>query len=84
MEETMHQEPRGSGPRWKPGTRPLELDIVHMLQTRLTILAMVGGDLEPLDDRLDDDRRRLMERTFHRHTRMLNIMVTKGYVDCSI
>jgi hypothetical protein len=55
-----------------------------MLQTRLTILAMVGGDLEPLDDRLDDDRRRLMERTFHRHTRMLNVMATKGYVDCSI
>jgi hypothetical protein len=45
---------------------------------------MVGGDLEPLDDRLDDDRRRLMERTLHRHTQMLSVMVTKGYVDCSI
>ena len=80
----MHQEQSGSGHSWKSGPGPLELDIVHVLQTRLTILAMMGADLEPLDDRLDDDRRRLMERTFHRHTRMLNVMATKGYVDCSI
>jgi hypothetical protein len=84
MEEQMHQGQSSSGYRWKSGMVPIELEVVHMLQTRLTILAMVGGDLEPLDDRLDDDRRRLMERTFHRHTRMLNVMVTKGYVDCSI
>lgn len=80
----MHQERSSSGYRWESRAGPLELEIVHVLQIRLTILAMVGGDLEPLDDRLDDDRRRLMERTFHRHTRMLNVMVTKGYVDCSI
>lgn len=81
----MHQDQNWTGARGNSASaKPPALDILHILGTRLTILSVVGNDLGPLDDRLDDERRQLLERTLHRHTRMLNVLVTKGYLDCSI
>lgn len=48
------------------------LDISHALRTRLTIITLIGDNLDLLYDHLDDEKRRELIRDLCLHTRRLN------------
>jgi hypothetical protein len=65
-----------------PGPVADGFDPVHELRTHLMVIALAGGNLDLLYDRLDDDQRRRMIRNIRQSSQALNSLLRAGLLGC--